>query len=251
MYVVKEENLKGLKEFTDSIDWDLEYDNLYLSNKFKNENINKKNKVLDLEKEETRVDFLNDLLKKYIYHIDSGGTLFGFKLILNEQEVLFKCKGCFKGFLHQDISVGFNRDRINVYLCSFCNKKNKQKWIKNNDGNNWQNNYQKNRNKTDHLFRFKNNIRSLISHSFKRKGDDWVKESKTENILGCRFNYFNKYIENKFIEGMNFSNYGEWHLDHIKPLALAKTKEDVITLNHYTNFQPLWAEDNFKKGSKY
>ena len=251
MYIVKKENLKGLKKFTDSIDWNLEYDNLYLSNKFKNENINKKNKVLVLEKEETNVNFLDDLLKKYISHIDSGGTLFGFKLILNEKEVLFKCKGCFESFLHQDISVGFNIDRINVYLCSSCNKKNHQNWLKNNDGNNWMNNYMKTRAKTDDLFRFKCNIRSLLRGSFKRKGNNWKKESKSEDILGCKFDYFKKYIENKFTEGMTFSNYGQWHLDHIKPLALAKTKEDVITLNHYTNFQPLWAEDNYKKGSKY
>ena len=50
---------------------------------------------------------------------------------------------------------------------------------------------------------------------------------------------------------MTFENYGSWHLDHIKPLALAESEEDVILLNHYTNFQPLWAIDNFKKGSIY
>jgi len=92
----------------------------------------------------------------------------------------------------------------------------------------------------------------LIRSSFKRKlNNDWKKTSKTENMLGCKFDFFKNYIEKQFTEGMTFKNYGDWHLDHIKPLALAKTEEDVITLNHYTNFQPLWAKDNFKKGSKY
>ena len=50
---------------------------------------------------------------------------------------------------------------------------------------------------------------------------------------------------------MNWENTGKWHLYHTKPLKLAETEEDVIKLNHYTNFQPLWAEDNLKKGSKY
>lgn len=50
---------------------------------------------------------------------------------------------------------------------------------------------------------------------------------------------------------MNWSNQGIWHLDHIKPISLATTEEEVIALNHYTNFQPLWAEDNLRKGNKY
>jgi hypothetical protein len=35
------------------------------------------------------------------------------------------------------------------------------------------------------------------------------------------------------------------------PISLAKTEEEVIKLNHYTNFQPLWAEDNVRKSNKY
>ena len=264
MYIVKKENLKGLKKFTDSIDWDLEYDNLYLSNKFKNENTNKKNKVLDLEKEESTVDFLSDLFKKYIKHINSGGTLFGFKLVLNKEKVFFKCCTCSKKFLHQDISVGFNNNRINVGACFLCNKENHKNWLQNNNGiqkmkdytcsdvaRKNRNDYTKKRLKKDHIFRFKHNVRCLIKGSFKRNGNNWERKTKTELTLGCELIYFKIYIENKFTEGMTFANYGQWHLDHIKPLALSKTREDVMILNHYTNFQPLWAADNFKKGSKY
>jgi hypothetical protein len=49
---------------------------------------------------------------------------------------------------------------------------------------------------------------------------------------------------------MSLDNHGKWHLDHIIPLATATTEEDVIRLNHYTNFQPLWADDNLKKSNK-
>ncbi len=50
---------------------------------------------------------------------------------------------------------------------------------------------------------------------------------------------------------MTLSNHGKWHLDHIIPISYAKSKEEVYILNHYTNFQPLWAIDNLSKGNKY
>ena len=35
-----------------------------------------------------------------------------------------------------------------------------------------------------------------------------------------------------------------WDLDHIIPISLAETEEDIIRLNHYTNFQPLCSYTN-------
>jgi hypothetical protein len=49
---------------------------------------------------------------------------------------------------------------------------------------------------------------------------------------------------------MTLENHGEWHLDHIIPISSAETEEDIMLLNHYTNFQPLWWYDNLKKGAK-
>jgi hypothetical protein len=50
---------------------------------------------------------------------------------------------------------------------------------------------------------------------------------------------------------LSWENHGEWHLDHIKPISLAKDESEVIALNHYTNFQPMWAIDNLKKYNKF
>ena len=47
---------------------------------------------------------------------------------------------------------------------------------------------------------------------------------------------------------MSWDNYGEWHIDHIKPLALANTEKETYELCHYTNLQPLWAIENLQKG---
>lgn len=38
-------------------------------------------------------------------------------------------------------------------------------------------------------------------------------------------------------------NYG-WDADHITPIASATCEEDIIKLNHYTNFQPLCSKIN-------
>ena len=105
--------------------------------------------------------------------------------------------------------------------------------------------------KEDYLFRFKLKTRSLIYKSFKRGQNNFIKYSRTEEILGCTMQEFVDFILLKLTEGMTLENYGEWHLDHIIPMSSAKTEEEVIKLNHYTNFQPLWAIDNFKKGNKY
>jgi hypothetical protein len=109
---------------------------------------------------------------------------------------------------------------------------------------------EKERIKQDSIYRFKIRTRANISKSFKRISKKFSKKSKTEEILGCSIKEFRDYIESKFTEGMTFKNYGKWHLDHIIPIASAKTECDVINLCHYTNYQPLWAEDNLKKGSK-
>ena len=111
--------------------------------------------------------------------------------------------------------------------------------------------YEYNRLNTNKFYKFSHNVRNLISNSFKRGNNKFIKNSKTEIILGCTIEEFRLYIENKFIDDMTLENYGKWHLDHIKPLALATNEEEIIKLNHYTNFQPLWAEDNLIKGSKY
>jgi hypothetical protein len=111
-------------------------------------------------------------------------------------------------------------------------------------------NYLKKRLDNEPVFRFKNNVRRLILHSFKRGRRNFKKLDRTEVILGCKIEEFINHISKKFTEGMTLENHGEWHIDHIIPLATAKTKEDVIILNHYTNLQPLWALDNLSKGSK-
>ena len=123
----------------------------------------------------------------------------------------------------------------------------RKNWRKNNilKLREYRNNYNKNRKKQDSLYKLKCNLRSLISISF--KNNNLPKNSKLLDILQCDFIFFKEYIENQFKENMNWNNI---HLDHIKPISLAKSEKEIIELNHYTNFQPLLKIDNLRKSNK-
>ena len=80
-----------------------------------------------------------------------------------------------------------------------------------------------------------------------------VKKSRTVDYIGLSIPEFKKYLENKFEEGMNWDNYGEWHVDHIKPISWHKisNEEELKKCFHYTNLQPLWGKANVKKGNRW
>jgi hypothetical protein len=109
--------------------------------------------------------------------------------------------------------------------------------------------YYKKRREADALFKLKCNLRGLIYSSIVTRGG-YSKDTHTHEILGCSFEEFMVHIETQFVDGMTWDNYSEWEYDHIYPLSLALDRDHLIQLNHYTNFQPLWAEDNRKKGNK-
>ena len=110
------------------------------------------------------------------------------------------------------------------------------------------NKYHKNKKETDLLFKLKCNIGDLIRVSIRNNG--YTKKSRTFEILGCTYKEFKLHLERQFTVGMSWDNRSNWHLDHVYPISLAKDEADVIKLNHYTNFQPLWAIDNLLKGNK-
>lgn len=94
-----------------------------------------------------------------------------------------------------------------------------------------------------------NNLRRRINHAL--KGEN--KSKNTLNLLGCSIEYLKEYLSYKFQNGMSWDNYGEWHIDHIKPCCLFDLSDPNQQKEcfHYTNLQPLWAIDNIKKSYKY
>lgn len=73
------------------------------------------------------------------------------------------------------------------------------------------------------------------------------KSKRTLEIIGADVATTRAHIESLFKPGMSFDNYGEWEIDHIIPLASAKTIDEAYKLCHYKNLQPLWREENRKK----
>jgi hypothetical protein len=108
--------------------------------------------------------------------------------------------------------------------------------------------YQKERSKSDSLFKLKIYVRNRIG--FYLKKNNITKRNNTFKIVGCSPQELKIHLEQKFIDGMSWDNQGEWHIDHIIPLSSAQTEEELYKLCHFTNLQPMWALDNIKKGSK-
>lgn len=102
----------------------------------------------------------------------------------------------------------------------------------------------------DRTFYLTINVRKSILNSFGRKS--YKKPNKTEKITGLKNEQMTKYLLKTFKNryGYEWNGVEPVHIDHIVPLATAKTENDVIKLCHYTNLQLLKAEDNLKKGAK-
>lgn len=112
------------------------------------------------------------------------------------------------------------------------------------------NDYAKNKKKTDLNFKLSMILRNRTRNFLKSKG--LKKTVKFQEYIGCSLDELKKHLEKQFQIGMSWDNYSYkgWHVDHIIPLSSAKSEEELYKLCHYTNLQPLWAKDNFKKGSQ-
>ena len=123
-------------------------------------------------------------------------------------------------------------------------KNNKQRVIDNNRKN------EKTRKITDLVYRLKRIIKNNIKNSLNSK--NIIKKNRTHEILGCSIKEFKVYLESQFLPWMNWDNYGKyngtfnhgWDIDHITPTSIAKTEEELLKLNHYSNQQPLCSKVN-------
>lgn len=145
------------------------------------------------------------------------------------------CKSCRK--LKASIFYNKNKDKILA--------KNKEYYQNNRDLIQSKNKvYWDNKYKTDINFRLAQVLRKRLYSA--------IKNGSAIKNLGCPIEELKDHLEAQFTEGMTWDNYGEWHIDHIVPLAkFDLTNEDQLKeACNYNNLQPLWAKDNLSK-NKY
>jgi len=112
---------------------------------------------------------------------------------------------------------------------------------------------QKERLTTDLNFKITCNLRGRMNHALK----DGYKSGSAVEDLGCSIDEFRIYLEGHFNPGMTWDNYGKgpgkWNLDHIVPLSAfdLTNREQFLSAAHYSNYQPLWSEENLSKGNRY
>lgn len=176
-----------------------------------------------------------------------------------------KCSKCKKTHL----IANFNKDksRLDGYAkqCNDCRKENNSKLyqftqeIKKRKSNNYyhankpavikkQRTYNKNRLKTNNIYAMTRRLRNRLWYALKNK--NWKKNTNFSDYIGCTFPELINHIEQQFQPGMSWDNRELWHIDHIIPLASAKSDDELYKLCHYSNLRPLWAKDNLSKGTK-
>lgn len=130
------------------------------------------------------------------------------------------------------------------YHCKKCHRK----YLKNRK--NKRNIYLRTKLKKDLKFKIMKNLRNRLWKSLKGIN----KSKSTIELLGCSVDFLKQHLEKQFKPGMSWSNYGYygWHVDHIRPCASfdLSQPEEQHKCFHYTNLQPLWAEDNLEKHDK-
>ena len=111
--------------------------------------------------------------------------------------------------------------------------------------------YVRNKRRNDIEYRLKSSLRRRLSDILRGR----IKSGSAVRDLGCSAKELKLYLENYFplYPKMNWSNYGsEWELDHYTPLSAFNLtdKNAFLEAFHYTNLQPLWREENRKKGAE-
>lgn len=165
------------------------------------------------------------------------------------------CKKCLKLYAQTEDGKKKQAIRAKRYYdknAALINQKGKE-WRQNNRerSNKRQNEYRKKKYAEDPNFKIRCSLRSRVYSVLMNQRVE--KTAKTRELIGCTVQEVMDHLESLFTEGMSWENYGEWHIDHIKPCAkfnLTNVEEQRKCFN-YKNLQPLWAEENILKSDKW
>lgn len=78
------------------------------------------------------------------------------------------------------------------------------------------------------------------------------KSARCVDLLGYDRQELRLHIERQFHGGMGWHNHGEWHIDHIIPIAehIRRGQHDPMVVNALTNLRPMWGADNIRKSDR-
>jgi len=113
----------------------------------------------------------------------------------------------------------------------------------------------RNRRKSSNVVRLRMNFSSLMSRRLSGRYNLTKGKDSCFDLLPYTITELVSHLKANFQPGMSMDNYGEWHIDHIKPIS----KFNIHSLDcdefkecwDLSNLQPLWAIDNMKKSNKY
>jgi hypothetical protein len=106
----------------------------------------------------------------------------------------------------------------------------------------------------DPQIRIRTALRARLLQTIKHQRG--VKSGRAFELLGCSLEQFKVHLERQFLPRMNWENYGygdgKWHIDHIRPVSVFDLTDpgQQRACFHFTNLQPLWQADNFRKGDQ-
>ena len=96
------------------------------------------------------------------------------------------------------------------------------------------------------------NLQARLVNNLRKALHNGQKVGSAVRDLGCSISQLKHHLESRFQPGMSWGNYGQWHIDHIKPLDGfdLTNRAQFLRACHFTNLQPLWKTDNLSKGIK-
>lgn len=101
--------------------------------------------------------------------------------------------------------------------------------------------------------KLKHSMKTLLNNKIKRRGIN-KNYNSTFEILNYTVEELMNHLESKFQEGMSWDNRNSWHIDHIVAdcnFNYSSFEDEEFKKSWgLSNLQPLWAEDNLKKGAK-
>ena len=112
--------------------------------------------------------------------------------------------------------------------------------------------YEKTRKNNDPLYKLISYFRTAIYQVLKESNVE--KNKHYFDVLKYTPEQLMFHLENKFTDNMTWDNYGEWHVDHIKPISsfsiTVMGDEEFMKCWSLNNLQPMWGEENIRKSNK-